>query len=237
MFIILLSSSVFSQTRQSVGLISKFGIAGGFTPIWVTPNFDPINTKLQNFGTGKLPEEGMFAAGGSGYAYVMFINNLRIGGMGFSGSVSRDAVVNGYNREIIYAIGGGGVTVEYTLPMIKGVGLSFGAILGGGSFDIKLHQNKGDVNWDNIWNKVNNGDDTKNINTKLTNSYFMVIPTVNLDVPLTRFLALRVGAGYQYTFADEWEIDNERELKGVPSDLNGNSFFVQTGIFLGFFAF
>lgn len=236
-FLVVLSINVFPQSRQRVGMISKFGVAGGFTPIWVKPNFDPINSRLQNFGTDKLPDEGVFATGGSGYAYIMFIRNLRIGGMGFGGSVSRDAVVDGYKREIIYDIGGGGVTIEYTLPMVKGVGISLGAILGGGSFDVKIHQNKGDVDWGEIWNNVENGDVPKNINSKLTNSYFMVIPTVNLDVPLTRFLALRIGAGYQLTFADEWEIDNDRELNGVPSDLNGNSLFVQTGIFLGFFAF
>jgi hypothetical protein len=236
-FLLILSINVFPQSRQRVGLISKFGIAGGFTPIWVTPNFDPINTKLKSFGTSKLPEEGMLATGGSGYAYVMFINNLRIGGMGYSGTVSRDAVVNGYKREMIYSMGGGGVTIEYTLPTIKGLGLSFGAILGAGSFDIKLHQNQGDVGWDEIWNKISSGDDPNNINTKLTNSYYMFIPTVNLDVPITRFLALRIGGGYQFTFAGDWEIDNGRDLNGVPSDLNGDSFFIQSGIFLGFFAF
>jgi hypothetical protein len=46
-----------------------------------------------------------------------------------------------------------------------------------------------------------------------------------------------LGAGYQFTFADKWTADNDRSLSGVPSDFNGKNFFIQSGIFIGFFSF
>jgi hypothetical protein len=43
--------------------------------------------------------------------------------------------------------------------------------------------------------------------------------------------------GYQITFADDWTADNDQPVANVPSDLNSNSFFIQSGIFIGFFSF
>jgi hypothetical protein len=65
----------------------------------------------------------------------------------------------------------------------------------------------------------------------------MFTPTLNLDVPINRFILIRLGAGYQISFNDDWTADNDKELRGVPSDLNANTFFVQSGIFIGFFSF
>ena len=60
---------------------------------------------------------------------------------------------------------------------------------------------------------------------------------INFDIPVYRFVSIRVGGGYQLSLGESWKIENDQELKDVPSDFNGNSFFIQTGIFLGFFAF
>jgi len=46
-----------------------------------------------------------------------------------------------------------------------------------------------------------------------------------------------LGTGYQLAFNDKWTADNEKELKNVPSDLNANAFFIQSGLFIGFFSF
>ena len=65
----------------------------------------------------------------------------------------------------------------------------------------------------------------------------MITPTVNLDYPVYRFVVIRLGVGYQLTFADDWTADNDQPVSGIPSDLNGNAFFIQSGIFVGFFSF
>jgi hypothetical protein len=71
----------------------------------------------------------------------------------------------------------------------------------------------------------------------MKNTFYTFTPTINIDYPVTRYLAFRVGAGYLLTFADDWTLNNDLELSGVPSDLNANAFFVQAGVYLGFFAF
>ncbi|MCW9098471.1 MAG: hypothetical protein OQJ93_13885, partial [Ignavibacteriaceae bacterium] len=78
---------------------------------------------------------------------------------------------------------------------------------------------------------------SENFNKKLKNSFWMFTPTINLDYPLYRFVTIRLGVGYQLAFADDWTADNDQPVSGIPSDLNSNSFFIQSGIFVGFFSF
>lgn len=230
-----LSISLYAQDGQNVGWISKFGIAGGFNPTYVMPNVDPINQMLPNFGVDELSTSGMMAYGGSGYIYILLLDNVRLGGMGLGLTQTRDGVVDGFNRQVDYSMGFGGFTVEYTFPFIKSPAVSIGAIIGAGSLEIDIYQNKNSGSWDDVWGNFESDADTKMLSMK--NSFYTITPTLNIDYPVTRYLALRIGAGYIFTFADDWKLNNDIELSGIPSDLKADSFFIQTGIYLGFFAF
>ncbi|MFH1197765.1 MAG: hypothetical protein V1720_18840 [bacterium] len=231
-------SSLRAQGLEEVGWIAKFGLAGGFTPMWVMPNLDPVNQQLTSFGVENLPESGLITWGGSGYVYILMIDNVRIGGMGFGGSTSRTAHVGDYDKEVIYSIGAGALTIEYTLPFINKVAVSVGAMIGAGSADIELYQNNGKYDWDGTWGDFSDPDKSiKNINRKISNSFFTVSPTINIDIPVNRFMALRVGGGYLIPFSNRWSVENDVTLENTPSDLNSSSFFIQTGVFVGFFAF
>ncbi|MBN1299749.1 MAG: hypothetical protein JW995_00910 [Melioribacteraceae bacterium] len=233
--LVLFATSVFyAQNAGQVGWVSKFGLAGGFTPIYLIPDLDVLNEAALQFEVEQFSSSGIVTYGGAGYAYLMLIDNVRIGGMGFSGSKSSSSG----DKEIIYGIGGGALSLEYTFPQIKRVALSAGLLLGRGSVDVEVYQNNGEFSWIDTWTDFTGTDKKlRNNSRKLTNSYWTISPTLNLDIPVNRFIAFRIGAGYQLTFYDEWNVDNNKEINDVPSDLNGNAFFIQTGIFLGFFAF
>ena len=186
----------------------------------------------------ELSTSGFYSSGIAGFIYIGFVKNLRIGGMGYGGSISSTQNVSGVNREVIYSLGGGGVTIEYTLPFIKNLGVSIGTAIGTGSLQLDMYRNYGEFNWQGTWIEFRNGNVTSDtFNRKLKNSFWMFTPTINLDYPLYRFVTLRLGVGYQLTFADDWTADNDQPVSGVPSDLNANSFFIQSGIFVGFFSF
>jgi len=234
LFSALFLTSIVSYGQSGQFFDAPFGGGIGYVPAWYIPNIDPINAQLNEIGMSELSSSGFYSSGIAGYLYVGFVKNLRIGGMGYGGSLS----TSDENREVIYSLGGGGVTLEYTLPFIKDLGISVGAAIGAGNLELDLYRNSGNFTWEETWGEFSNPDSaTGSFNRKLKNSYWMFTPTINLDYPIYRFVSLRLGVGYQITFADDWTADNDQPVANVPSDLNSNSFFIQSGIFVGFFSF
>ena len=233
-FVLILISlrTSFAQEGEDVGWVGRFGAAGGFSPTYVLPNIDPVNSLIKNLGINQSLNSGMFTYGGGGFVYVMFVNNLRIGGLGLSGLSSVSGSASGFNEEVIYNYGLGGVTIEYTLPFINKIAVSVGTSVGVGSASVEIYKNRDDYYWDGIYN---NSD--QNVSRKYTNNFFTLAPTLNVDIPLSRFIAFRIGGGYIFSFNNEWKVDNNFTLRSVPSDAKSNSFFIQTGIYFGLIAF
>jgi hypothetical protein len=225
------------SAQEEMGFDSKFAAGGGFTPGWIFPNFDAINEKLPSLGIEKLPSSGIFATGGTGFISIPFIKNLRIGGMGFGGSVKKTSVVNRLSREVDYSTSMGGFTAEYTMPFIKNIALSVGFIFGGGSNTIEVYENQVQENWDKFWGEDFNIEMPQSGNSykKLTNKHLMIAPTINIDIPIYRFFAFRIGGGYKFALSESWEYNNEQTLNNIPSNLKSNLLFLQAGIFIGFF--
>ncbi len=227
---------VYGQSGQFFD--APFGGGIGYVPAWYVPNIDPINSQLNSIGMSELSGSGFYSSGIAGFLYVGFVKNLRIGGMGYGGSVSSSQTIDNINREVVYSLGGGGLTIEYTLPFIKYIGVSVGTAIGSGNLELDIYRNSGSFSWEGTWEELSDPNVTsESYNRKLENNYWMFSPIINLDYPIYRFVSLRLGAGYQITFADEWTADNDQSVSGIPSDLNGNSFFIQSGIFIGFFSF
>lgn len=231
---IVLTTQSYSQTTKYFD--APFGGGGGFVAGWHIPNVDPINLKLKEVGIPEISTSGILTTGGTGFIYIGFVKNLRVGGIGFGGSVSETSTLNNLNREVIYSIGGGGITVEYTLPFIKNIGVSVGATLAAGSMGIELYHNDGNFEWEEIWNEIETGQ-TSNVSRRLENNFWIFSPTLNAEISFYRFLAFRVGIGYQLSFGNSWQTENGQTIIGIPSDMKSDGFFIQAGIFAGFFAF
>ncbi|GIK22422.1 MAG: hypothetical protein PHY57_05575 [Ignavibacterium sp.] len=228
--------SVFSYPQTNKYFDAPFGGGGGFIAGWQIPNVDQLNIKLKEVGIPEFSSGGLFTTGGAGFLYIGFVKNLRVGGMGFGGSTSKSSSINNINREVIYSIGGGGITIEYTLPFVKNIGISVGGTLAAGSLSIELYRNDGNFSWDNIWNDINNGS-TSNVSRRLENHFWIFSPTINVEIPFYRFLAFRLGTGYQLSIGNSWETENDQSISGIPADLKSDGFFIQAGILAGFFAF
>ncbi|HKI77531.1 MAG TPA: hypothetical protein VKA26_03205 [Ignavibacteriaceae bacterium] len=234
LLIILITNQSYSQDAQYFD--APFGGGGGYTPGWYFPNLDKINVQLQGFNVPALSTKGFYTSGGAGFIYLGFIPQLRVGGMGFGGSTSSSANVNGEIREAIYSLGGGALTVEYTLPFFRDFGISIGASIGRGNLKIEVYKNSGAFDWNNVWTEISNSS-TSNYSRTIENNYWIITPTLNVDIPFQRFVTFRIGAGYQFTFGDKWAAENDQPINNVPPDLTGKSFFIQSGVFIGFFSY
>lgn len=224
------------HAQEGMNWDAKTSIGFGFTPGWFIPDFTDLNREMKNMRLEDLPSSGFFATGITGFVTLPMIPNLRIGGMGLGGSVSRKLENGGVKNEVEYSVSMGGVSFEYILPFISEVGLSVGAVLGSGSTTIKIFRNRNDFSWDNIWQETSDtAANIGNVSREIKNSHFSITPVLNIDIPVYRFFAFRIGGGYQFAIGNKWKADNDRTISGVPSGLKGSTFFIQTGIFIGYF--
>lgn len=249
LIIILICSAASVLPQESASFYdAPLGGGIGYTAGWVIPNVDGINMRMHNFGVPDIPKSGFFISGGAGFIYLGILNNFRVGGFGFGGSKSTSASFSDailfhtsldnavQQRKAVYSLSGGGLSFEYTLPFVKDIAVSVGALIGRGSLDVQLYKNYGSIDWSTFWQNAQSSFPNAS-STSLTDTYWIFSPTVNVEIPAYHMLCFRIGAGYHFTFGSKWTYDNSQDILNAPSDINGNSFFVQTGIFIGLFSF
>lgn len=219
---------------------AKVGGFGGFTPGWLFVDVKPINDFLVPAGGAPLKDKGVVMYGGAGAAYVMFIPNLRIGGVGMSGSIKSTALdASGIRREAKLDVGYGGVTLEYVVPIMERLDFAFGTMLGGGGIDIILREDVGGIQtWNGEWSNFGsgnyqNGGQVRNITRTLSGSFFVVVPSVSVEYAILGWAGIRLGASYVAMLSPSWTVDDKYELLGVPTKVNGQGFMLNLGLFVG----
>jgi hypothetical protein len=219
---------------------AKVGVFGGFTPAWLFADMKPINEILTASGGAALRESGIPLYGGGGAAYIMFVPNLRVGGMGMGGSISSTSLdAAGVRRDAEVSVGFGGLTVEYVVPVVDKLDIAFGAMLGGGGLDIVLRQDLGGAKtWSDEWGSFGSGDYEINgqitsVRRTLEGSFFVWIPSVNVEYAITGWFAVRLGGSYVGMSAPSWSLDGKHDLLGVPTSISGKGFMINAGLFVG----
>lgn len=219
----------------------KFGFFGGYTPGWVSVDVAPINAFLQKT---PLKDNGVFLHGGAGAAYIMFVPNLRVGGLGMSGSISSSAVDNaGFKRDAKLKLGFGGVTIEYVIPIVERLDVAVGGMLGTGGIDLVLSQSNGaNDTWTterDAYNNVMIGNSPNatppNVTRTLNGSYFVYIPSVNIEYAFLGWMAVRAGVSYVGMAAPSWKVDATYDLSNVPDNVSGKGLMINAGLLVGIF--
>jgi hypothetical protein len=116
-------------------------------------------------------------------------------------------------------------------------------MLGWGGIDITLREDTGrNLTWDDEWSNFGSGNyidpstnTIGNITRTLSGSFFVWMPTINVEYAILGWMAVRLGAGYVGMSAPAWSVDGEYDLVGVPSDVNGQGFIINGGVFVGTF--
>ncbi len=221
---------------------AKVGAFGGFAPGWLFVDTKPINAFLQPAGGAPLKDDGVFMIGGTGAAYIMLLPNVRVGGLGMSGSLRSTSLdISGIRRDAKLEVGFGGVTVEYVVPVVERLDVAFGGMLGTGGIDITLRQSTGgNLTWNQEWGNFGSGNyqtggQINNVTRKLSGSYFIWIPSVSVEYALMGWAGVRLGASYVGMSAPSWKLDDNYELLGVPSKVSGKGFMINAGLFVGTF--
>jgi hypothetical protein len=220
--------------------MAKMGLFGGFTPGYLFLDVKPINSFLTAGKGAALSESGVFMTGGAGAAYIMVLQNVRVGGMGLSGGLKSSSLeTSGLRRDAELSVGMGALTVEYVLPVVQHLDVAFGVTLGWGFMDLTLRQSYGVSNtWlgeQQILGGVSGTAVPPNATRILNGSFLLWAPTVNMEYAVLSWLALRIGATYSIMSFPSWQVDGKYDLLGVPTDVSGKGLMLQGGILIGTF--
>ncbi len=244
--LLLLSIPVISQEDEEEieppkrSVQSKIGGAGGFTQNLLFIDLNPINEYLRKSRGSGFDKTPMLLLGGQGYGYIMIVPNLRIGGMGAGGSLTSKSIdtVTNTRRNVELSVGFGGVTIDYTIPIVPRLDASIGVFLGSGSTEIKLTRNSNPNKiWDEVWDNFGTDKKIDDYTQKLSGSFFIFQPQLNLEYAIWRWLAIRIGIGYNGMAFGSWTLDDDYDLIGVPDKINGRGFMLNGGIYLGTFLY
>src|ERR1051325_4843257 len=134
-------------TEEDKSAPAFFSVGGGFMAGQFHSAFTKFNKNfVQPFFAGSSPKvadyrEQVWMFGGGGFVTIPWIKNVRVGGMGFSGTSSdcgcANDSINGtdVNRYLTYSVGYGALTIDYVLPLrtghfhiVPGIALGYGGV-------------------------------------------------------------------------------------------------------------
>ncbi len=217
----------------------KIGGAGGFTPYYLFLNTKDLNSFLALGNAGKLTENGLVMYGGEGYGYIMFLKNVRVGGLGASGKMSSSSldIANNIKREVNLDVSFSGFTMGYAIPLAKRFDAAIDVMLGGGEMNLAISRSKNSFwQWDSIWNHYGNPAYNESEYTqRMKGDFFSYRVSLNLEYGILDWLGIRFGAGYVAMVSPQWKLDEKFELNNVPSSISGKGVTLNLGVFAGAF--
>jgi hypothetical protein len=218
----------------------KLGGGIGLSPSWLFLDMDPINSVLSSANAAPFSDGSLYMSGIQGYAYILFIPNLRVGGLGAGGSMESSSleVATSTRRNVKLSVSMGGVTVDYVIPVIPRVDLTVGTMLGGGTMKLAMTRDNGTGKvWGDLWGELGGSAPAPEYSRTLEGSFFLYQPSVTVEVAVMRWLGLRVGGSYLGASGNSWKLDDQYDVAGVPDNIRPKGFTLTTGLYLGTFIF
>ena len=217
-----------------------FGVGGGFIGGLFFANFDVLNTNIARPFVGQDAKSTIFMTGGQGFVTLPWVKNLRVGGMGSSGTSTcdcNDTSVQGnqVNRELKYTVGYGALTIDYVLPLgYKHFSIVPGIALGAGSVQLYAQQAANRASAFDINDEFSNG---SNITHNYHSSFFFYMPQLQFEYSFKGFAMLRATVAYQGTSMGTWSVDDGVSLGSTDklTGINGSGLSVSLGVFFGLF--
>lgn len=217
-----------------------FAVGGGPIGGLFMPNLDAFNKNIAQPFVGKDISNSVFMIGGQGFISVPWVENLRVGGIGYGGASEQccmDTMIDGQSvsRSLEYSVGFGGISLDYILPLNLGkFWIVPGVVLGLGSVEVFAQQATQRAKFDI---RQDFDQPSKNITHNYHSTFFLYMPQLQFEYSPAGFMMLRASIGYQGTAMGEWEVDRGVGLGNTSglNDINGNGLIANFGIFFGLF--
>lgn len=221
----------FEEASTNIESMPYFGLGGGFIGTFSFINFDEINKLnkekgLENFGSP------FFVSGAEGFTAIPFIENLRIGFFGISGTTHKDINKDTFTIGSRAIIQFSGFRVDYGLIPTKSLAILVGGNIGWSNLTLELYKTKKVLDWSNI---PNFDKDLDNNFLRINRTSWFIEPGLNVEFAATTFLMIRFGASYSFSFNANWKGNEIADVENVPAKLNTDGLQLKIGLFVGLF--
>ncbi len=227
-------------------LPSFFSVGGGILGAYFSPNLSSFNTNVAQPFVGKNYRDEVWMIGGQGFITIPWVKNLRIGGMGYSGTSVDCGCTNevitpdstAVNRYLLYEVGYAAVTIDYVLPLrtghfhiVPGIALGYGAVniyarQAANRLDFSIGDEFGGGSPDNVYTTHT-----------YSSNFFLYMPQIQFEYNPLGYLMFRLTAAYQGTSMGTWTVDQGVSLGNSSglSGVNGSGLVFSLGAFVGLF--
>ncbi len=229
-----LGEITFEELKDKDKSTQYFAVGGGFTGNFLMFDNAAVNSNLPAPFHVKDFSSPLFVTGGQGFV-TFFFRNVRFGFNAAIGTQSVNAVdtVNGNSitRHVDFSSSFNGLTIDYAIPLTKGLTLLPGIQAGFGNIVFERYDGASSTNWTDI-----KADSSLHSASRLEVSQYFVEPRINLEWAITTFTMLRVNAGYTLSMhSDTWTLNRNTTVNGAPSALKAGGPTIGFGVFFGLF--
>jgi len=180
------------------------GGGGGPTPSILFLDLGELNAAVTAAGYPRISEV-LFTMGGSGYGGRS--DGVRFGGTGGSGATTS---ISG-ERSVRFGFETYGLLIEKAAASNSGLTIVLGAVLGGGSLDLRLIDRFPDSFEDAVGAPYV---------ASMTKGFYALQPYVAFEARPLRWMATRFRVGFLWALTDPWTFE-EVEFSGPPRTLTG----------------
>jgi len=210
---------------------NKFSLFGGPMVGWHVPNVTDLNTEIKKLGYQfDFSKSGFLTLGGGGFIDVPLVAGLRIGafGTGFSEDKQDEAWFPEIGPKAAkFSFHYAAISVEYAKKISKNFDYTFGGNVGVGKTKIELSKFMS-PSWGGI---VYSDNYTKSFST----TTYTFNPQIGIGYNVTKFMYLKLNAGYMFTIRGDWKLNDVLIVTNVPSGIKADGFNFNLGINFGLF--
>ncbi len=229
-----LGEITFEELKDKEKSTQYFAVGGGFTGNFLMFDKDVVNKNVPApFHVADFSSP-LFVTGGQGFL-TFFFKNVRFGFSAAIGTQGVDTTVtvsgNSIKRHVDFSSSMNGVTIDYAIPVMKGLTILPGIQAGFGNMVFERYDGLASTKWTDI-----SADSALYPASRLEISQWYVQPTLNIEWAITTFTMLRVNAGYNLSFHGEnWTLNRNTTVSAAPADLKAGGPVFGFGVFFGLF--
>ena len=229
-FVLFLFSNI-----SSAQFFNKFSLFGGPMVGWQVPTVSDLNTEVKKLGIPEFSSSGYLTLGGGGYIDVPVVSGLRIGafGTGFTeDKVYTPPTSSNTFKTAKFSMHYAAISIEYNRKLSKSFDYTIGGNIGVGSTKLAISQFDPNAG---IWNISNDTVLTGSYSNSYTTTTYTINPQVGLGYNVTKFMYVKLNAGYMFTIRGDWKLNDILTVSNVPSGIKADGFNFNLGINFGLF--